>query len=469
MFDLLMAPVLMLVSVLASLLVVAPAYAQLSGAAQADYSYQRTMSRVVAGSASGLQMNSNSTMDILNGGRRIGTIALKEKRLMDVAALAARAVSLPAMATIGASLLINYGLEKCLDGTWCKRSGQPGSSTNLKCADLARDQSTYGYFTYSGNKLWGWYTATGKPPGQITPPAGYNGSTLTADGICNPAAAGYYIFFFPQTVQNPPPADLVPATAADILEAWKNGLKGNPYVQEQVYGFEDQTQKNQEWADALAQTAELIGSGTVTDVGPETSTTADGKTTKKQTTCTYTATPNSDTSSSKESPLSVARTCTTTTTNPDGTKTQETTTESGAPAKGQEPAKVEVETCGLPNKPACKIDETGTRTQSDVDTELQQRSADMDSRLSGVQQAANDTLSTVDQKHDSVHIFSLFNVFPTFASETCENPQIPGVAGGMLPVDICTYYYLLKDVMAFGVALYVLVDSVQVVREAVKV
>jgi len=247
-------------------------------------------------------------------------------------------------------------------------------------------------------------------------------------------------------------------------------MKANPYLQEKTWGFEDQTQQNEDWAKALAQIAELTGAGTVTDVQPQTSyTDSAGKVTKKQTTCTYTGTPNSNTTTAADSPLTVGQRCVTTTTNPDGTTTTETTDTATSPATGKVPEKLDIDTCGLPGKPACKIDETGTKTQADVDALQQTRTADLDTRLSGVQQAATDALSTVDQKHDSVHIFSLFNFFPTFATEVCENPQIPGVSGGMLPVDICTYYYLLKDVMAFGVALYVLVDSVQVVREAVKV
>lgn len=483
-FDLLLAPVLMTVSVLASLLLPIQAHAQAAGGAVVDYAYQRTMSRIVAGSAAGLQMSSPTTMNIINAGKVVGSFAVTEKRLIDLATLAkyARASTVPGIIALAGTELLAYGLQKCADGTWCK-SAQPEQAPNGG-PYLASDG--YWSLSWTGGRAdgaidyvckakvaWGGVTfdhtdANGGcwakyPNGTVNLYGTANhqsgcatGHTLS-NGMCYPV--GYV-----------PASPAAPAGDSDVETAWKGAFQAKPFLQENVWGFEDQTTQNQQWADALAQLASVAAPSTVTVADPTTSTTTPTGTTKVDRSCTYAAAANADAGSQKDKPASVGVTCTTTTTAPDGTVTQQTTKTDASPQGGQTvPQKVDIDTCGLPGKPACKIDETGTKTQSDVDTALQQRSSDMDSRLSITQQAANDSLSEVERKHDSVHIFTLFNVFPTFASEQCENPTVPGVVGGSLPVDICTYYYMLKDVMGFGVALFVLIDSVQVVREAVKV
>ncbi|WP_284459860.1 hypothetical protein [Cupriavidus campinensis] len=496
-FDLLLAPVLFTVSLLASLLIPVTANAQLSGAAGVDYNYQRSMSRIIAGSASGLQVSSNSTLDIINGGRRVGSIALKEKRLIDLATMAGRAVSIPGMIAIGATVLLQYGLEKCADGTWCK-PGQGEQAPNGKPFPIAGGYYVSGYTTgfyptpeaacqadvgyWNGQQpTRGWsYVSWRVANGDLSTFTQFycaikDNTGYVWDGPLGQHPRGCPAGYAQTATECIPPGytpgtQPMPATSDEISQAWQRAMQANPAYQQQYWGFEDPAAQNAAWANAMAQLAEVIGTGTVQDVGPTTSTTdSAGKVTKKQTTCTYTGTANPDMATAKDKPIQVGQKCVTTTTNPDGTTSTETTETGTAPATGTTPPKVEVETCGLPGKPACKIDETGTKEQSDVDTHLQNRSAEMDAKLGVVQQAANETLANVEQKHDQVHIFALFNYFPTFASEVCDNPTIPGVSGGSLPIDICTYYYMLKDVMAFGVALFVLVDSVQVVREAVKV
>ncbi|WP_235697813.1 hypothetical protein [Cupriavidus metallidurans] len=482
MFDLLLAPVLMIVSVLASLLLPVQAHAQAAGGAVLDFAYQRTMARIVAGSAAGLQASSATTMNIINAGKIVGSFAVTEKRLIDLATLAkfARASTLPGIVTLGGTYLLQYGLQKCADGTWCKPPAAPtdgvfkwkATVTGSVAQDTPADACANGLPLFMAQN-----GLSGLTIGQVTYSApNWTCQTKNADG-----SWGSYFAATPTTICKtgyvasgntcvPAQGNVVPATDADVETAWQGAFKANPFLQEKVWGFEDQTTQNQQWADALAQLATVAAPSTVTVADPTTSTTTPTGTTKVDRSCTYAAVANADAGSQKDKPASVGVTCTTTTTAPDGTVTQQTTKTDASPQGGQTvPQKVDIDTCGLPGKPACKIDETGTKTQTDVDTALQQRSSDMDSRLSITQQAANDSLSEVERKHDSVHIFTLFNVFPTFASEQCENPTVPGVVGGSLPVDICTYYYMLKDVMGFGVALFVLIDSVQVVREAVKV
>ncbi|ABF11357.1 hypothetical protein Rmet_4492 (plasmid) [Cupriavidus metallidurans CH34] len=478
-FDLLLAPVLMTVSVLASLLLPIQAHAQAAGGAVVDYAYQRTMSRIVAGSAAGLQMSSPTTMNIINAGKVVGSFAVTEKRLIDLATLAkyARASTVPGIIALAGTELLAYGLEKCADGTWCTREANKPNGSNV-------DWGSTGWMTAGGASCTSYSCsaeaacraapniANGKYPllKYIVLNGGTQAYCYSRNAADNPLSEGGWGLIQRQSSYVDPPGSLVPASDANIETAWKGAFQAKPFLQEKVWGFEDQSTQNQQWADALAQLAAVAAPSTVTVADPTTSTTTPTGTTKVDRSCTYAASANADAGSQKDKPASVGVTCTTTTTAPDGTVTQQTTKTDASPQGGQTvPQKVDIDTCGLPGKPACKIDETGTKAQSDVDTALQQRSSDMDSRLSITQQAANDSLSEVERKHDSVHIFTLFNVFPTFASEQCENPTVPGVVGGSLPVDICTYYYMLKDVMGFGVALFVLIDSVQVVREAVKV
>ena len=475
--DLLLAPVTLALALFCSLLVPVQAQAQTVGGAAVDYAYQRTMANIVSGSAAGLQVSRGATMNILNAGKVVGSFALNEKRLIDIATMAkiARASTLPGIIAIGATELLNYGLQKCADGTWCT------------AAQTAPSGSTVVWSTTGWHSPWGsggTYTAQAAAEFNVPVNCGPLGTWsvsrivlksggLNADVYCKRASDGYETYASVIGRDSPyvaPSSDPVPATDADVETGWKGAFQAKPYLMVNSFGFEDQTTQNQQWADALAQTAQLIAPTTATVAEPATSTTTAGQTTKVQRTCTYTGTANADASTQKDQPVSVGVTCLTTTTNPDGTTTTKTETTDAAP-KGAAavPPKVDIDTCGLPGKPACKIDETGTKAQTDVDAELTQRSADIDSRSSVLQGAANDAMSSVEQRHSAVHIFGLFNLFPTFASESCDNPTVPGVSGGSLPVDICTYYYMLKDVMSFGVALFVLVDSVQVVREAVKV
>lgn len=408
--DLFLGPAMFMLALLFSLLIPLPAHAQLSGAAQADFSYQRSMSRILGGSASGLQISSNSTMDILSGGRRVGSIALKEKRLMDLATLATRAVTLPGMVALGATVLLDYGLQKCADGTWCTPA-QGEQAPNGKPWP-----ATSGYWAGSSDA-----TASGTPEEAcvktlaalnvtaafqratmisstsyycVVKPAGgseYNGASVSKRVVTTCPASAPAVNGYCTPAGYTPGTQPVPATADQINTAWQNAMKANPYLQEKTWGFEDQTQQNEDWAKAMAQLAEVIGTGTVQDVQPEIATTGtDGKVTKKQTTCTYTGTPNSNLSTAADSPLSVAKKCVTTTTNPDGTKTTETTETATAPAQGKTPEKVDIETCGLPNKPACKIDETGTATEADGKAKVTAATADLTAARVDAVQKMND-------------------------------------------------------------------------------
>lgn len=479
-----------------SLLIPVPAHAQFAGAAQADFSYQRSMARMIGGTASGLQMSSNSTMDILNGGRKVGSIALKEKRLMDLAMLAGRAASIPGMIALGATVLLDYGLQKCADGTWCKPAqgeqapnGVPYPASEFAGVGLSNNTTFFGDAVTVCKAL----IADGNTnhigvntsyAGIATYASTYGCKRTRADnGVTFESALQRYtqgVCYGGATLQNgqcvppgyTPGTQPTPATADEINQAWQRAMQANPFLQQQTWGFEDPTQQNEDWAKALAQLAEVIGTGTVQDVGPTVSSTAaDGKVTKKQTTCTYTGTPNSNMAAAKDQPLSVSQRCTTTTTNPDGTTSTETTETSPAAAGDKAPVKVDVETCGLPGKPACKIDETGTKTDGDVvqaekvaTTALDQMKTDngtiLDSKMSDIDQKARDA---------SAHWISLFNKLPTYGSEVCTPPTIHDSAANQdLTFDICPHYYMAKDVFAVFIALGFLVSLAFDVRDAIK-
>lgn len=486
--DIFLGPAVIALALIFSLLIPVPARAQLAGAAQADFNYQRTMSRIVAGSASGLQMSSNSTMDILSGGRRVGSIALKEKRLMSLATLAGRAVTLPGMIALGATVLLQYGLEKCADGSWCMPAqgeqapnGKPwpategywygiGANTPLSqpeayCFSALAALNVTAPFSRaipSGNTLFCYVKRT--DGSEYNGASGNKGSSCPSaapnvNGYCTPA--GYV-----------PGTQPTPATATQVNTAWQNAMKANPYLQEKTWGFEDQIQQNEDWAKALAQIAELTGAGTVTDVQPQTSyTDAAGKVTKKQTTCTYTATPNSNTSTAGEAPLNVGQRCTTTTTNPDGTTTTETTETAPASAGAKTPEKLDIDTCGLPGKPACKIDETGTKTEDDVAQAQKTATSALDQMKTDNSSILDTRMSEIDQKarDASVHWISLFNKLPTYGSEVCTPPTIHDTASNQdVTFDICPHYYMAKDVFSVFIALGFLVSLAFDVRDAIK-
>lgn len=401
--DLFLGPAVIALALLFSAFLPSPAWAQTSSAV--DYQFQRALSKIVAGSASGLVVKQPGTMNIVNAGKVVGSFALNEKRLIDLATLAkyARASTVPAVLALGATELIKYGLEKCADGTWCKRQDAQQTPTEgynwhapaynisansfedgcVKVKPLfsgdhcgvnssnTETRMAMDVFTANNQRIVTVYWDK-----QLGCASGY---ALQPDGTCKKAA------------------EVVPATGADVETAWKSAFETNPFIQEQYWGFEDQTKNLAAWEAALAQTAEVIN-GTATEVRPAESITkpkADGgtETTTKQTTCTYTATANTDTGTVKENPVKVTERCTTTTTAPDGTQTQEVTEKAATPqGQAKVPEKVDIETCGLPGKPACKIDETGTQTEQKAETVTATTSA-MDSAMTQQKTALDNVLN----------------------------------------------------------------------------
>lgn len=454
--DLFLGPATILLALLFSLCIpIRSAYAQLSGGASVDYAYQRSMSRIVAGSGAGLQVSSGSTLNIVSGARTVGSIALNERRIVSAAAMAARAVTLPGLITLGATLLLDYGLQKCADGSWCKKAtdaqvptGQPypssggyyqisvangsgdngsgfirrGSIEELCMAYPAALTSAAVYDHYTDTSCYVRFLSTGAvlPAGffHIAGPACAPGSTLT-NGICYPP--GYS-----------PGTQPIPAMPAEVQDAWSRALAANPSAQQQYWSAADQLAKDADWANAGVQPAEVVGTGKVTDVQPAVSTTQDGQTTTKQTTCTYTGASNTDSATMAASPLSVGQVCVTTTTKPDGTQTQETTTTAPRPVGGDNaaPPKIDIDTCGLPGKPMCKIDETGTATEQKPETAAATTQA-MDTALGQQRDAITNVLNS--QKPDT----NWLSWLPQIPRAECAPIEVEALEAHVVSIDWC--------------------------------
>ncbi|MCA3182636.1 MAG: hypothetical protein INH13_03260 [Cupriavidus sp.] len=226
------------------------------------------------------------------------------------------------------------------------KRAQPGASANLACKDLAKFAETYGYYQYGGNKLWGWYIATNQSPGNVTPPGGYGASQgyFRADGICDPNSGGYNIFFFPQVVQNPPPANTTPATDAALGAALSTpAALGKVW---DAFGCGPKITTFRDTASADDPCAQIVGApgaggrtwtpvsvpngGAVTFPGrTETTTDGQGHVVGTRTTVpTAQVTPNTNQATMGATPVTVTpgQTVTTTTTNADGSTTTTTTT-----------------------------------------------------------------------------------------------------------------------------------------------
>lgn len=114
-------------------------------------------------------------------------------------------------------------------------------------------------------------------------------------------------------------------------------------------------------------------------------------------------------------------TTTTTTTNPDGS----TTTTTGD---------TNVETCGLPGKPACKIDETGTPTAENPDE------ADARSAWDRLKDIASNPASMLPSLPSINWNFQL----PTY----CSAIPLPAFAPFLEQIDICPFQPMFHDVMS---------------------
>lgn len=183
--------------------------------------------------------------------------------------------------------------------------------------------------------------------------------TITLSVGANCSAVGYTPIVASLITVMPPGS--IPATNQEFIDAVA-ARSGWPSTSNLARALEHATAVTGDKLDV--DPASVTVSGPTTSPGPTTSTTkADGTT--DTTTVTHNHTYQGDT----------ITTTTVTTTNNYNPVTNTTTTVSnttGPPAAEPKP----VETCGLPGKPACKIDETGTPTTNDFKTEDQKTALD---------------------------------------------------------------------------------------------
>lgn len=403
-FDLALPLVAFVVIVLLSWLVPVRAYAQASSAT--DYNFQRWMTRTVSGSAAGLQFAGDGTAKVMNGGRVVGEFLFKEKRLANIAMLAKYAARGTGAGLIGFAVaeLAAWGIEY-INGQFLKRVAQPIDGvygTDLSACIAAAGHSAaespcQSVINANPGKTLQWVRAP-------TDLASSNGCTFVAQVGYSYVARAYDCSSagIPTTPQ--------PATVADLEQGWSQVFQADPFKQELFWGFIDQTEQNKLWAEALAQKAEVIqGSPMYTQaattqtekVMPDSSVQTTTETRQTE----YTAVPNEDPATMKNRPLLVGEVTTVTKTNPDGSV--ETSTETKppvAPDQQDKPAEEKILVCGLPDTPPCKIDETGTPT----DTEG--KAAITGAEITEAREAAESVLSDVTQPREFG--FSFPTLFP---------------------------------------------------------
>jgi hypothetical protein len=216
----------------------------------------------------------------------------------------------------------------------------------------------------------------------------------------------------------------------------KVGLQAMPQVSDPVKAKEDMAPLN---------VSEPLLSGPATSPGRVTkqvSNNPDGSQREEEVTCYYkhayagsqvTTTEQCDTVTTNDGASGVTKTSTKTDSAPVQSPTPTTTTVTGTPAT---PASApQVETCGLPNKPACKIDEAGTPPAETLDGD------------------AKATEKLKDLKDFATNPVSKLPTFPTLnwsfrLPSGCTAVSLPAFAPYLQEIDICQFMPLFHDLMS---------------------
>lgn len=476
------APVIaFVVAVCLSLLVPVRGYAQVTSTS--DFVFQRMMSKVVSGSAAGMQVGADGKARIISGGRFIAEIGFREKRLASVATVAKYAARLSGVGVASFILgeLAEAGLEWA-SGQWMFRppiqthtfTGSVPSCSETLAAGMQAGANAYfvhtnGITTYHVMMIGDW----GKPGFVV--PSGYSG------GSCYPVyplVAGYATGIAWKNVTSTPiPQNpQSPATQANKEQAWDEVLRANPNFQETVWGYLDIGEQNKLWEEALAQPAEVLtgspaysqpATTQIVKVLPSSATETTTQTRQTE----YTAVPNADPATLKARPILINEKTTTTKTLPDGsteTSVEERVDES--PDQQDRPSEEKIIVCGLPDTPPCKIDETGTKTAADAVSMIEAKESALDDFLDGANSAASSVMAQVDSSHESAsaHFISVFDVMPTFGNEVCQ-PLSWSDGDRTMKIDFCEYYYVAKDVFSVFVAMGFVLSSIFMVAGAIRV
>lgn len=189
-------------------------------------------------------------------------------------------------------------------------------------------------------------------------------------------------------------------------------------------------------ADAVAATGEKIATGTPTVTGPATSL---GTTTTTTNPVNNTTTTNTVTHQHTYAGDTITNTTinnTTTTNNTTGDTITNTTT-TGAST----PAPAPVDTCGMPGKPACKIDETGTATYDADKLKLDKTKLDTDSEVQR---------TTIKGTADKGMFASWSTFFSLPSLRACEPVEMPAYMGQQIgSMNVCPGAEWLRGLMGF--------------------
>lgn len=204
-------------------------------------------------------------------------------------------------------------------------------------------------------------------------------------------------------------------------------------------------------ADSVALTGEKLNTGPVTVTGPSSS---PGTTTTTNNTTNNTTT--TSTTNHQHTYEGDTINTTTTTTNVTVNNTTGETTNNETTTTQMQPPAEPVETCGLPGKPACKIDETGTPdavTDEEYRTKLDTIKTDQDLLLNKSGGEADKTMFSSWQS---------FFVTPPLA--TCTVYTLPRDMG---TIDPCPVVDGVRSFMAFLWAVTALWSGIRMIREVV--
>lgn len=469
--DFFVGPLVLLVALVLSLGIPVRGYAQTNMTlGQLIPDLIRNTSQTVTATSAGLQVAEAGSVGIRSGSALIGTVLINELRSIPLSALAGRVVtsSAPVVLAMLAVDLIKYGITQCASSPngwcqpgptnpsqgdtgfngyqWCYGGGIGnnvcGSSPSSACAAVAATQSVYTYVGLGAAASPTYYYCVFKgPDGTVYS----NNSSVSTNPNASPCVSGYVNNgggCVPDPNANVKP---VPITYPALSPKLADALSGNPQRAKDYWGFMPWTDQLAALGDPSTQAlpAQVVSPADGKVTGPSTTTQGPNGTTTQQRSCTVS--PNSDSSTLANKPVSVV--CTVTTTNPDGTTSTTTTTTNPTTGDGANPQPAPVPAsspipCGLGTNgsPKCLIDETGTPTKADGATAMTQPATD----LQTAGQAAEAQLQTVNNNRSWT--LSMPHILP---GGTCQPIEWFSWGNWRGSWDVCTQLQYVRDLLAW--------------------
>lgn len=308
----------------------------------------------------------------------------------------------------GVECLANYGTSTY--------ANTPGVVSTKYCVPVSAGSSSYNYGWSHSSAQFGW-TGVTFPCGNATCPVG-----AVRDGV--------------GTTTNVRVKENVPSTFQEFLDAVA------------ARGTWPETSKIRDVLNDAGRAGVKTDPGQLTVTGPATSQGTQTQKTNADGTITTTNTTNNHTYNDNK--VTTTTTTVTTTTTATGTPISQTTETTTKPAE----TPPEIETCGLPGKPACKIDETGTPEMAPTTNQekIDEYKTKMDEQRDQIKQAGTGIFDS----------FGIFFSAPPFAA--CTPYTLPRDMGSVNP---CPVVDGVRSVMAYIWALGALFLCVGWIREAI--